>query len=100
MPPFFILYVLSGSSPLRPDIVRDGYKLNCGRLLKIHDSGWVVLAELKEDYYEWVNEFEAYHKDYGCVCGDFEETVNADSEEAFQHFYKHHKPHSWDYGDI
>jgi len=65
-----------------------------------HDSGWTISGEVQEDYYRWVNSFEAYHQKYGKVYGDFEENVVAESEEAFAHFYKHHTPYSWDYADI
>jgi phytoene dehydrogenase-like protein len=65
-----------------------------------HASGWTITGEVHEDYYEWVNEFEAVHPELGRVWGDFEKEVHADSEAAFEHFYENHKPQSWDYGDI
>ena len=65
-----------------------------------HRSGWTIEGELKEDYFVWVNQFTATHPEFGTVCGDFEEKVVASSEEAFQHFMKHHPPHEWDYHDI
>jgi hypothetical protein len=65
-----------------------------------NDSGWEIKGEIKEDYYEWVNDFEAFHSDFGRVWGDFESEVYADSEEGFAHFYEHHKPEAWDYYDI
>jgi len=65
-----------------------------------NESGWVIAGEIHEDWYEWVNEFYASHPKFGIVMGDFEETVYADSEEAFEHFYSHHPPEEWDYGDI
>lgn len=65
-----------------------------------HASGWVISGEIHEDWYEWVNEFEATHPDFGRVWGNFEEVVYADSEEAFEHFYKNHPPNEWDYWDI
>ncbi len=67
---------------------------------KPHKSGWVIKGKIHEDYYEWVNEFEAHHPIYGIVKGDFEKKVFADSEEGFQHFWKHHQPMKWDYYDI
>ena len=63
-------------------------------------SGWVISGEIHEDYYEWVNEFEAIHPDLGRVWGNFENVVYADSQEAFEHFYKNHTPSEWDYWDI
>jgi len=75
-------------------------RLSDGRYVKVNKSGWTIIGEIHEDYFEWVNEFEAYHKKYGVVYGDFEIEVFATSEEAYNHFYKHHKPKVWDYGDI
>ena len=63
-------------------------------------SGWTVEGQIHEDWYEWVNEFEATHPDFGRVWGDFENIVYADSEEGFAHFYEHHEPIEWDYWDI
>ena len=65
-----------------------------------HDSGWVIKGKVVEDYYLWVNEFEAFHPQYGKVSGDFETEVVAESEAAFQHFWCNHKPEEWDYMDI
>lgn len=65
-----------------------------------HESGWSISGEIHEDYYEWVNEFEAVHPVYGRVWGDFDSEVFADSEEGFQDFYKNHPPDEWDYWDI
>ena len=77
----------------------DAYTLNSDIIGK-NDSGWTVTGQVHEDYYEWVNEFEATHETYGRVWGDFEYTVWADSEEGYNHFYKHHTPEEWDYWDI
>ena len=65
-----------------------------------NESGWVITGKIVEDYFEWVNKFEAVHPRFGKVCGDFEVEVVADSEQAFADFYEKHKPKSWDYGDI
>ncbi|MCP4664860.1 MAG: hypothetical protein GY849_00720 [Deltaproteobacteria bacterium] len=65
-----------------------------------NESGWTISGEIKRDYDEWVNEFEAIHSKYGKVWGDFEKTVFADSEEGFNHFIENHKPEEWDYQDI
>ena len=65
-----------------------------------NESGWIVTGDIHEDYHKWINEFEAFHPTYGKVWGDFQEEVYADSEEAFNHFYKNHPPQEWDYGDI
>ena len=65
-----------------------------------HEDGWVIEGEVHEDYFEWVNYFEANHPVFGRVWGDFEDKVYADSEEGFKHFYEHHTPTAWDYWDI
>lgn len=67
---------------------------------KLHEDGWTISGQLHEDYFVWVNTFEAHHPTYGCVWGDFEDEVYADTEEGFAHFYANHAPHAWDYGDI
>ena len=67
---------------------------------KTHKTGWTIKANVKTDYYSWVNEFEASHPVLGRVWGDFEESVYADSEGAFNDFYKNYPPDKWDYGDI
>ena len=67
---------------------------------KKHDDGWVIKAKIKEDYYSWINEFEAEHPVLGKVWGDFENIVYATSKEAFDDFYKKHTPEAWDYANI
>jgi hypothetical protein len=63
-------------------------------------DGWTVTGEIQEDYYEWVNDFVATHPKYGKVEGNFESSVVATSEVAYQHFIKFHPPNDWDYWDI
>lgn len=65
-----------------------------------HESGWTIIGEIHEDYYKWVNYFEAAHPEYGKVWGNFEGEVFADSEAAYNHFVEHHPPEEWDYWDI
>lgn len=74
--------------------------MQSGTHSRTHDSGWTITGEIHEDYFVWVNEFEATHPKFGRVWGDFEHTVYADSEEGFQHFWEHHEPEAWDYHDI
>jgi len=71
-----------------------------GTHARTHASGWTITGEIQEDYYVWINEFKATHPELGCVEGDFEGEVKATSEEAFEHFWKHHQPEAWDYHDI
>jgi len=65
-----------------------------------HENGWTVEGEIHEDWFEWVNDFEAHHPDFGRVWGNFEGAVYADSERAFDEFYSHFQPMEWDYWDI
>jgi len=71
----------------------------------VHDlgentSGWTIEGEVQEDYYEWVNDFQAVHPELGLVWGNYEEVVYATSQEAFDHFVEHHPSNDWDYWDI
>jgi hypothetical protein len=65
-----------------------------------HENLWTVEGSIVEDYYSWVNEFEASHPVYGKVWGDFEDKVYADKEEGYNYFIKCFPPMTWDYGDI
>lgn len=67
---------------------------------RTHETGWTIRGEIHEDYYTWVNYFEATHPKFGKVAGDFEAEVTADSQEGFDDFWKNHEPEAWDYGDI
>lgn len=71
-----------------------------GTHTRTHPDGWTITGEIHEDYYTWVNEFEATHPTFGKVWGNFESEVFADSEEGFADFYAKHPPHEWDYQDI
>lgn len=68
--------------------------------LGLNESGWTIEGQVHEDWYEWVNEFEASHPDFGRVWGDYESEVHADSEAAFEHFFNNYPPQLWDYWDI
>jgi len=63
-------------------------------------SGWVIVGEVHEDYFEWVNDFKAQHSRHGIVKGNYESSIEATSEQAFQHFNKYHPAQIWDYMDI
>lgn len=65
-----------------------------------HSSGWTISGEIHEDFYEWVNEFEATHPIYGKVWGDFETEVYSETLQGYEHFIRNHPPEEWDYGDI
>lgn len=67
---------------------------------KTHIDGWTIKAKVEEDWFLWVNYFEANHPIHGRVWGDFEDEVFADTEEGFNHFYANHTPEQWDYYDI
>ena len=91
-----------GALTLNPSEVTDEENVaNTGiEYSKTHKDGWIIKGEVHEDYYDWVNEFEANHPIYGKVWGDFEDVVYADTEEGFKDFFEKHKPEAWDYGDI
>lgn len=67
---------------------------------RTHEDGWTISGYVTEDYYYWVNDFEAIHPVFGRVWGDFESTVFADSEAAYDLFVCNHSPEEWDYWDI
>lgn len=88
-----------GALTLSPGHVRaDGHSL--GQHTLTHSGGWTITGVVHEDYYEWVNDFEASHPVFGKVWGNFENEVLADSEEGFADFWKNHEPEAWDYQDI
>jgi hypothetical protein len=64
-----------------------------------NESGWAITGEIHEDYYYWVNDFEA-KKGKWWVKGNFEGIVEASSEKAYEDFIKNHPYNEWDYGDI
>lgn len=72
----------------------------CPSIVGNNESGWIVKAEVHEDYYEWVSYFEAFHPDFGIVFGDFEDVVFASSKEALKDFLSHFPYEEWDYYDI
>jgi hypothetical protein len=84
---------------LPPDYVND-VKYSTGKFTKLHESDWEISGEIREDYFRWVNDFQARHETFGSVCGNFEKTVYFDSMEGYEHFLKHHPYKEWDYGDI
>ena len=88
-----------GALTLDTEEVTDGNE-ESGTHTKTHASGWTITGAIREDYFVWVNSFKAMHPDHGTVEGNFEYEVTADSEEAFKHFWQHHEPQAWDYGDI
>jgi len=89
-----------GALTLRKSDVTDSNDAYQGVHTKTHEDGWTITAELHEEYYVWVNAFDANHPIYGHVWGDFEHEVYADTEEGFNNFYLTHCPEQWDYMDI
>ena len=67
---------------------------------KTHKNGWTISGDVYEDYYLWVNKFEAVHPELGKVWGNFEDEVYADSEVGYRDFYENFSPEEWDYQDI
>ncbi len=91
-----VSYVTSIQMSLESDL-----KNNEGVILsRVHPSGWTISGKICADYYIWVSEFTATHPFFGTVSGDFQEKVEATSNDAFDHFCTNHPPTSFDYGDI
>jgi hypothetical protein len=67
---------------------------------RTHESGWTICAEIKEDWFEWIDDFEASHPIYGKLYGTFEYEVFYETDDALDHFMKHHPFEEWDYYDI
>ena len=88
-----------GALTLNPCEVTEGNEEE-GTHIRIHDDGWTIKGEIHEDYYTWVNSFEAEHPKFGKVWGNFECSVFADNESGFNNFFANHEPSAWDYGDI
>jgi hypothetical protein len=66
-----------------------------------HDSGWTIKTDyVCCDYYAWVESFEAIHKKYGKISGNFSEVVVAKSKKAYDHFCKNHPFYVFDLWDI
>jgi hypothetical protein len=94
-------YSKDGALTLNPlEVSEKGHTKNGDIQQKTHPDGWTIKGEVHEDFYEWVNDFEATHPTYGKVWGNFESEVYADSEEGYNHFYENHTPEAWDYEDI
>jgi hypothetical protein len=69
--------------------------------LGFHEKdGWTIEGEVVEDWYEWVNDFTAFHPVYGRIEGNFETEVTAETQLALDHFLHHHPFIEWDYYDI
>jgi hypothetical protein len=73
---------------------------SAGHFSRTHADGWTISGTIHEDWYCWVNSFEAHHPVFGAVWGDFEGEVCADSELGYNAFYRAHGPKFWDYQDI
>ncbi len=57
-----------------------------------HKSGWAITGGIHTVADSWVGEFRATHEQYGVLEGEFESVVTCESEEAFEHFWRHHEP--------
>lgn len=75
-------------------------------LNKENDHQWIFNAEVQEDYYEWINGFEAIHPKFGKVCGNLEKHIkfekNQNEEELLIDFIKQNLKFMlvWNYLDI
>lgn len=67
---------------------------------RTHDSGnWTISGIIHENYWLWVEDFEATHPKYGNIIGNFEKELIVDSIPAITHFLEHHPYKTWDYYD-
>ena len=71
-----------------------------GMHTRTHADGWAISGFVHEDWYCWVNDFEASHPTFGRVWGNFEEKVSADTAEGYAAFCEAHPSEFWDYYDI
>lgn len=71
-----------------------------GKFSKTHDNGWTIKGTVVEDYYRWINEFEATHPKLGKVWGNFESEVFFTSKEGYKDFSEKFPVERWDYRDI
>lgn len=84
-----ILFIHNGARTLEPSIGFD------------EKSGWTVDAEIQEDYYTWINYFEAYKNNKRCyVKGDFESIIETSSLKTLDDFLSYYNVYEWDYSDI
>lgn len=67
---------------------------------RTHEDGWTITGVIEEDYYVWVNDFEATKENGSFVRGNFEDEIKASSVKALKDFLKNHTPDAWDYWDI
>lgn len=65
-----------------------------------NESGWTVTGNIREDYYEWVADFQAVHPEHGSIEGNFEGIVCAQTAAGLKHFLKNHPYEEWDSQDI
>lgn len=68
-----------------------------------HENGWTVQGQIHDDYWDWVNYFEAFKGDMQnkmWVVGDFESKIRASSKEALEDFLRYFEVEFWDYNDI
>lgn len=92
---------VGGALTLDPsEVSENGFTKDDDIQQKTHKDGWTIRGIVHQNYFEWVNDFEATHPTYGKVWGNFENEVFADSEDGYNHFYENHTPEDWDYEDI
>ena len=83
--------------------VRGHYAYTLPAETGLFEDGWTINAEIQEDYYKWINDFEAVKYDGDkvyTVKGNFENEVICSSLEALEDFLTNHMPEEWDYWDI
>ena len=85
----------------------NGDDCETGMYERTHFDGWVIRGLVTEDYFYWVDYFEAVHPFYGRVwCSDSDSgiigqniTIHADSEDGYKAFCESHSFTRWDSDD-
>lgn len=73
----------------------------CGRIFtRIHSNGWTITGNMSNDYYSWVEKFEAIHPTFGKIVGVVDDKIYATSEEGYEDFIKNHPITGMDLDDI
>lgn len=71
---------------------------------RTHPDGWTIKGVMCNDWYSWVEVFEATHPQFGKVWRTDEDvknhTVKATSQEAYDNFIINHELSEMDYDDI
>lgn len=81
--------------------VQDSEIPKTGFYIKYHEhTSWTIIGNCIEDWFYWIDDFEAHHPTHGIIFGSFNKNVYAESKECFENFVSSHHYEEWDAGDI